>query len=457
MRRLPLAVIAALTLLLSACGGGGSGSGDAQQDTEPNKNLPIAGNNLTYDPNTLVNNGEVIELELWTWSSDQLFQELADSYQEIHPNVDIQVVLQPWDDYWTKLPLELNGGGGPTLFNIHNSYHDNIIGNLEPYNIPIEQLSADYQGAESHVIDGRVHYIDYGMMTGLVYYNKKMWAEAGLTDADIPQTWDQFAEVAKRLTKRDGDRLVQAGFNYNDLFKEFTLGLPYQLGRNMMAADMKSPAFDNEATLAVIQRFRDLYDVHGVGSKDFGPVAGDSFGQEQTAMIYNWGHFYGTVQEDHPQLEFGTFRTPVPDAATTPYAYDRYNGESTLGISAGADPAEKAVAQDFIRYYLTNADFMKRMSLNNSVFPLYAPLVDDPEVRAHPVLAPLGELDRYVWPGPMPSTFEDSVDTMWQDILYNGVAPEVALATAQQTVATELATTDFLSVENRYPFYAPPA
>lgn len=73
------------------------------------------------------------------------------------------------------------------------------------------------------------------------------------------------------------------------------------------------------------------------------------------------------------------------------------------------------------------------------------------------MLAALGDLGRYAWPGPMPAVFEESVDTMWQDILYNGVAPEVALAAAQKTVADELATSDFVSVENRYPFYAPPA
>jgi multiple sugar transport system substrate-binding protein len=455
MRQLWLAAFVAASLLLTACGGGSST--DARQDTQADKGLPVVGQNVTYDPNTLVNNGEVIELELWTWSSDELFQELADSYQQIHPNVDIRVVLQPWEDYWTKLPLELNGGGGPTLFNIHNSHHENLIAHLEPYDISTEQLAADYRGVESHVIDGRVHYIDYGLMTGLIYYNKAMWQEAGLTDADTPQTWDQFAEVAKRLTKREGDRLTQAGFGFNELYKEFTLGLPYQLGHNLMDADMRTPDVDNEATLAVVQRFLDLYNVHGVGSKDFGTNAADSFGQGQVAMIYNWGHFYGTLQENYPDLQFGTFRTPVPQAGVQPYAYDRYNGESTLGINVGAGAEEKAVAQDFIRFYLTNADFMKRMSLNNSVFPLYAPLVDDPEVRAHPVVAAVGDLDRYVWPGPMPATFEDSVDTMWQDILYNGVAPEQALGTAQQTISTDLARSQFVSVENRYPYYAPPA
>ena len=38
------------------------------------------------------------------------------------------------------------------------------------------------------------------MMTGSVYYNKDMWEAAGLTEADIPKTWDEMREVAKKLT-----------------------------------------------------------------------------------------------------------------------------------------------------------------------------------------------------------------------------------------------------------------
>lgn len=40
------------------------------------------------------------------------------------------------------------------------------------------------------------------MNTGSIYYNKTMWAEAGLTEEDIPVTRDQFREVAKKLMKK---------------------------------------------------------------------------------------------------------------------------------------------------------------------------------------------------------------------------------------------------------------
>ena len=82
---------------------------------------------------------------------------------------------------------------------------------MAPYEVSSDDLDADFNGVSAHVIDGKVYYIDYGIMTGSVYYNKDMWEAAGLTDADYPKTWDEMREVAKKLTIKEGNSFVQAG------------------------------------------------------------------------------------------------------------------------------------------------------------------------------------------------------------------------------------------------------
>ena len=443
---------AAMVLALSACsGGGGSDLGDAVKDETADKGLEVVGEAVTWDPNQLVNEGEPIVLEWWLWGFDAESQAIADAYQEIHPNVDIQVVVQPWEDFWTKLPLELQGKNGPAIFNVHNSQHDNLIENMAPYDIEIDDLRADYANVDAHVIDDEVYYIDFGLMTGSIFYNTDMWAEAGLTDADIPATWDELRDVAKKLTVAEGDSITQAGFNFNGQYNAFQAGLAYQLGQNMFAADLTTPDVDNDANLEVIQRFLDIY-ADGSGNKDFG-AATDTFGQGQTAMIYSWGHFGGTLATDFPDLAWSTFQTPVPDATEAPYALDRTNGESTIGINKNASAEEQAVAQDFLRYYLTNTELMKEMCLALGVLPTYGPLAADPEIVASPVLQSFGDIDSYIWPGPFPAAFETNTTTMWEDILYNGVAPEAALENAQAAISTDVESSSFVSLESLYPGY----
>lgn len=157
-------------------------------------------NSLQYNEAQMVNDGEPISVELWYWTGGaNLFQSYADQYTKVHPNVTITLVENPWNDYWTKLPLALQGKDGPAIFNFHNSQQDNLIGYMAPYAIPVEELEEEFVGVKGHLIDGKIYYTDYGLMTATVYYNTNMWEEANLTEADIPKTWDQFREVAKKI------------------------------------------------------------------------------------------------------------------------------------------------------------------------------------------------------------------------------------------------------------------
>lgn len=439
---------------LAVMGLSGCGSENVGANKTENVEIPKApfGDAIKYDPSVEINEGKDITVELWEWGSDALFQKLIDGYTAIHPNVTIKLVNNPWEDYWTKLPLALNGNNGPALFNIHNSYHENLINYTAPLNIPLEELEADFTGVEAHVIDGKVYYIDYGIMTGSVYYNKEMWKEAGLTDEDIPKTWEEMREVAKKLTIREGDTLIQAGLNFNDDFNQnYLLGLNYQLGENLFQEDGVTPNVNSDTMKQVMQMLVDLYEIDGIGSKNFGEKSADSFGQGQSAMVIQWGHFYNTLNTTWSDIDYGVFEIPTFDG--TPYAYNRYNGESTFGINKNAPADQQAVAQDFVKYFLANDDVLVAFNLAMSTFPAKKSLANNEEIMSNPSLAVLAEhIDRYIWPGPMPSTMETSLKKAGQDIFFNNVSIDKALDEAQNEVIKDMKNSNFKSVENLYEY-----
>lgn len=451
-KRVIVAALAAMMAVtgLAGCGGSGTGKKEAKKNIE----VPTEpfGDTIKYDPSVEINGGKDITVELWEWGSDELFQEIIDGYTAIHPNVTINLVNNPWEDYWTKLPLALDGENGPAIFNIHNSYHENLINYMAPLEIPLEDLQADFTGVDAHVIDGEVYYIDYGMMTGSVYYNKDMWEAAGLTEADIPKTWDEMREVAKKLTIKEGDTIIQAGLNFNDDFHQnYLLGLNYQLGENLFEEDGVTPKVNSDAMKQVMQMLVDMYEVDGIGSKDFGEKGADSFGQGQSAMVIQWGHYYNTLQTTWSDINFGVFEIPTFDG--NPYAYNRYNGESTFGVNKNAPEDQQAVAQDFIKYFLANDDAQVAFNLAMSIFPAKKSLADNEKILENPSLKVLAEhIDHYIWPGPMPATMETSLKKAGQDIFFNGVDIDTALNEAQQNIIKDMKNSDFKSVENLYAY-----
>lgn len=451
-KRVIVAALAAMMAVtgLAGCGGSGTGKKEAKKNIE--RPTEPFGDTIKYDPSVEINGGKDITVELWEWGSDELFQEIIDGYTAIHPNVTINLVNNPWEDYWTKLPLALDGENGPAIFNIHNSYHENLINYMAPLEIPLEDLQADFTGVDAHVIDGEVYYIDYGMMTGSVYYNKDMWEAAGLTEADIPKTWDEMREVAKKLTIKEGDTIIQAGLNFNDDFHQnYLLGLNYQLGENLFEEDGVTPKVNSDAMKQVMQMLVDMYEVDGIGSKDFGEKGADSFGQGQSAMVIQWGHYYNTLQTTWSDINFGVFEIPTFDG--NPYAYNRYNGESTFGVNKNAPEDQQAVAQDFIKYFLANDDAQVAFNLAMSTFPAKKSLADNEKILENPSLKVLAEhIDHYIWPGPMPATMETSLKKAGQDIFFNGVDIDTALNEAQQNIIKDMKNSDFKSVENLYAY-----
>ncbi len=411
----------------------------------------ILGGKIQYDTSKAINNGEDIEIEFWYWTgASELFKSVVNQYTAIHPNVKITLVENPYDDYWTKLPLALQGSNGPAIFNVHNSYHENLINYLAPYDIPVEDLEEDFVGVSAHVIDGKVYYTDYGMMTATMYYNKAMWSAAGLTEADIPATWDQFREVAKKLTIRDekGD-LIQAGFSFNGGAQGDVLGMQYQYGQNLFTEDGKV-TFNNDAIKTVVQRMKDIYEVDGSGDYNFGNNSGDNFGQGMIAMYLGWGFMHGLFQALWPETEFGSFEIPTP-TEDVPYAYHRYNGESTFGINKNAPADQQAVAQDIVRFFLANDQLQKEFVLANSIFPAKKSLANDSDILSVSSIAVLANhIDRYIWPGPMPSAVENNMKIALENIFYNGEDVEAALQNAEDACNEELASSEFVPVESSY-------
>ncbi len=450
-------LVVSMTLGLAACGGVDENSTEKEDGTEMGEtsapNYETFGEVIKYDPNVPVNHGEEIDIELWYWTgASNLFESLADQYMEYHPNVNIMLVENPSEDYWTKLPLALQGNDGPAIFNMHNSYHDMMIDYMAPYDIPLEDIEAEFTGASSHVTDGEIYYTDYGLMTATVYYNTDMWEAAGLTKADIPTTWDEFREVAKKLTIRDEDgNLVQAGFSYNGGIQGDVIGMQYQYGQNLFTED-NQVTLNNDAMKEVVNRLRDLYVEDGVCDYNFGNNSGDNFGQGTVAMFLGWGFMTNLLKQNFPDTNFDCFEIPAP-TEDVPYAYHRYNGESTFGINKNAPEDEQEVAQDIVKFFMANDSIQKEFCLANSLFPAKLSLQSDSDLLAIPSIAVLAEhIDRYIWPGAMPSTVETNVKIMLEDIFYNGKDVTQALKDAEESINEDLKDSGFESMESKYKY-----
>ncbi|MER6154354.1 extracellular solute-binding protein [Streptomyces sp. NPDC001868] len=196
-RRLFLGTTGALSLgaALTACGGGGSGSSSGSAE-------PVARADIDKAMKTPT------ELTFWTWVPN-IAKEIA-LFEKKYPAVKVKVVnAGQGTPQYTKLRTALKAGSGaPDLVQMEYqaiptfTITDSLL-DLRPYGAAeLKDRFVDWTWGQVSGGDGEVWAIpqDTGPM-GLLY-RKDIFDKHGI---EVPGTWDEFAEAARKLHKADPD------------------------------------------------------------------------------------------------------------------------------------------------------------------------------------------------------------------------------------------------------------
>lgn len=136
-------------------------------------------------------------------SSQKYWDGLVEEYEKTHPNVRVDVSVYSWNDVDRKVKELVAAGDAPDMAQI-GAYADYAADDLLYSADELLSIStqADFasQLAEAGEVDGTQYGMPFAASTRLLFYNKTLFAEAGLS---APKTWDELAADAAAL-KADG-------------------------------------------------------------------------------------------------------------------------------------------------------------------------------------------------------------------------------------------------------------
>ncbi|MFG2473998.1 ABC transporter substrate-binding protein [Streptomyces fagopyri] len=135
-------------------------------------------------------------------SSQKYWDTVVKGYETAHPGVRVEITVYPWTDVDRKVAERVAAGRAPDMAQI-GAYADYAAkGQLysadQVLSIPVQ---ADFVSQLTEA--GQVNRVQYGMpfaaSTRLLFFNKKLFADAGLTP---PQSWSELAADAAALKAR---------------------------------------------------------------------------------------------------------------------------------------------------------------------------------------------------------------------------------------------------------------
>lgn len=153
-----------------------------------------------------------------------------------HPGLTIEVDSIPYNEYQEKISTQAAAGDAPDVIfvevnNFVDLYLRGAFEDLTPY---CQKDGVDLKGYYPGVLnrfsrDGKVYAIPQDTApSGLIYYNRKFFREAGLPYPKDNWTWPEpFLSICRKLTQKDSSgKVVRWAFAdaYNIQFENFMFG-----------------------------------------------------------------------------------------------------------------------------------------------------------------------------------------------------------------------------------------
>lgn len=211
---------------------------------------------------------------------------------------------------------------------------------------------------------GETYFIPYQPDTRVFFFREDLLAEEGL---EVPQTWDELLEAAKRLTKdTDGDgKIDQYGFVFSAQrgWNLTLVWVPFMFSAGGELFDGTQPVFNSQAGLDAINFLKEL--------KQYCPPDLDAYGEyEVNAAAVNGTAAMGvSASSITPEIEaetspvkglMGTAEFPVQTAGFTP-KYSAGMGGWAFGVSNYSKVKDAAA---YTLMWLTSKDIVTEMEIH---------------------------------------------------------------------------------------------
>lgn len=239
-RLAPLALVAALAL--TSCSATAAVDDAATTDTEAA---------ITYG--------------IWDENQVPALEANIAAFNEVYPNIEVNIDITPWAQYWTKLQTQASGDTLPDVFWMNGPNFQLYAANeqLEPMTGLIDSGEVDpanYVATlnDLYSYDGAQYGLPKDFDTVALWYNQAILTEAGVATPDDTWTWDDFHTAAKTVSDNLADQGIYGVATGLTGGQEGYYNTILQAGGHVLSDDGTTSGYDDPKTIAGLQFWADL-------------------------------------------------------------------------------------------------------------------------------------------------------------------------------------------------------
>lgn len=216
---------------------------------------------------TLLHAADKITLRYAVWDRNQLpaEQEIAKRFEQANPDIKIEIELTPSAQYFVKLDSAAAGGVAPDIFWINMPYFvqyakNGIMEPLAPY-IKDSGLKLDDVVASSvkaYQYDGQQMAIPRDVDSIAVWYNKKLFDQAGVSYPTSDWSWDDLKNKATALKSGLKGATFPLVMDLSIDGQDSYMNLLFQNGNHIVPKDGQPTDIANDKSIWVYQQLQGM-------------------------------------------------------------------------------------------------------------------------------------------------------------------------------------------------------
>ena len=216
--------------------------------------------------------------------------------------------------------------------------------------------------------DGKFYAFGYSESNVGIYYNKKMFKEAGIDESSLPTlkkpwTWDEFKAISKKLKDHFKEAAIDFRLNSNDEMLPYAyMPLIWSNGGRVVNEDGTKAEgyFNSKESTQAVQFIQDLVKE---GYTTVSPVE-KGFETGQYPMVLSGSWTIADLQTNYKDIDFGILPYPVSNKTKKLVSP---SGSWQLAVTTKSN--KKDAAAEFVKF-ATNTESSEILSLGNSVLPI---------------------------------------------------------------------------------------
>ena len=350
MKRFAVALAVGALAVIPACGGS-----DEPASDKASGNAAQGADNGT-------------EITMWTRAATQTQSErLVKQYNATHKN-QVKLTVVPTDNYQAKIASAAGGKSLPDVFASDVIYAPNYTSQGLYLDISdrIKALPFGDKLAPAHMrlgtFDGKQYTVPHTLDLSVLFWNKKLYEEAGLDPEKPPTTMQEFAEQARTIREKVGGDTYGTFFGGNCPGCYVFTFWPsvWAGGGTVMNEDGTASTIDDPNMAATFEIYRGLVKdgvVDPAAKDEAGPTWTGVFPKGKIGVMPMPSTTLGLMP---PDMDIGVAPIPGPDGGESTFV-----GGDVLGISSTSKNAD--AAWDFVSWTVGDEAQVEIMAKNKDI------------------------------------------------------------------------------------------